>query len=245
MDKRFVASPIIAILAMVLFWLPSAFRPEMVVTLGIVMANSLTLAAQVAGVLCLAMAIGLGFKPIHQAIEGRLTKKAELALESQSALLRADETNLDIIRPALNRVAKQYPSVAAEIQTCIKQIEDIQDSLDDLVKILSNNAGVVALLDKKHHDDGKYERLIQQVLVSACPGLVGITYYAERADNGSIDTLAGAIRRVVNQNQAKVNGADKLVASVIDSLTRGDPNSTIAEMVDKAIFDLQKKNGVE
>lgn len=229
--RRTWAAAIAVTLALVLFWLPGTFRPDLIVAMGVPMTNQLALIAHIVGGLLMAGGVYLGGRVAYRAISDYRKRIAELAPKPQIELISLKETDLNLIIPALQEVAVQYPVTREGIRKCLEQVNRIREVRAILTKFFDTNTGIVRDFHEKY-GYGAHERLLDELLNTLCPGLVRIVYRAQLNDPSDV------IAEVTRQHAKKVDSAQDLAEGVADSLANLDvDNDGIVQRLDQAIYN--------
>lgn len=229
MDKQFFKSTAavvgLIILSCAAFASPYVFRTQMVIARGVLFADSFKAGATIVGFICLAVAATLAVIRARQLIASvRADRTAALEAKLWDDLPSRDETDLGIIEPALQRIAKRYPDATDLIEITLKQINSIQNSLEKIGDILEKNAGLLSQETDKY---GSAEYLIKGILAGICPGLVRIIYQAHEPDNSNtfVPSLVKVVKIVNDENQTHVDATRELADGVVSASTQGDTES--------------------
>jgi hypothetical protein len=241
MDKRQSRRAALAVLgtlvAVLCFWLPGAFRIQAVASLGVLTANAIGVVALVVGSASVIVSIGaIGLSVRQFAIDKMTADQAALEAKQWDALPSREETNPDLLEPALRRVAKRYPKVEPLIEITFDQLASVRRSLDKIGDIFEANAGIITQEPGRY---GNVERLIELLSQRICPGLVRIVYQAHEQDDSdaAIHDLTSVIKQVNHDNQIRVDQARDLTNRVVAASTEGDIDTVTSE-VETAIAQL-------
>ena len=241
MDKRQSRRAALAVLgtlvAVLCFWLPGVFRVQTVASLGVLGANTLGITLGVVGGISAAIAIGVTALSAYQfAIAKKAAAKVALEAKLWDSLPSREETNLAVLKPALERVVRRYPRVKPLIEITFDQLTSVERSLDKIGDIFQANAGIITQEPERY---GSVERLIELLSKRICPGLVRIVYQAHEQDDSdtAIHDLIQVIEQVNYDNQVRVDKVRELTNKVVVSSTAGDIDTVMSE-VETAITQL-------